>query len=354
MATQCGVQTDFEHVRPLPQTLPQPPQLLASFVGSTHLELHAICGAEQVKLTHWLPVHTLPPVQSPLLQHSKQPVPAQQTPPLAHSVEDTHTPPLQLSAVHESPSLHCASLQHCLQAAPQSFGVLGAHAHWPDWHSAPLLHATSQLPQCPASVWTFTSQSPGLASQSPKPAMQVGLPPAQIWFEPTALPQPPQLFESVLVSTQEAPQAVRPFPQPVLQLTPSQAGMSFGQLTSQAPQCAGSVAGVSQPGVVESQSKCPFSQPHCPAATQIEFGPQSSPHEPQLLLAVTEASQPSPGSPLQSRKPTAQSHFPSPQTWFAPHTLPHPPQLLLSEDVSVSQPLSLRPSQSAVPGGQTQ
>jgi hypothetical protein len=160
------VQTDFEQLRPLPHTLPQPPQLFASFVGSTHLELHAICGDEQVRLTHLFPVHTLPPVQSSLLQHSKQPVPAQQTPPDAHSAVNAHTPLLHVSVVQESPSLHCASLQHCSQAAPQSLGVLGAQAHSPAWHSAPLLHAMSQVPQWPASVCVFTSQSEALESQS--------------------------------------------------------------------------------------------------------------------------------------------------------------------------------------------
>jgi hypothetical protein len=82
--------------------------------------------------------------------------------------------------------------------------------------------------------------------------------------------------------------------------------------------------------------------------------PQSSAQEPQLVTAVTGASQPSAALPLQSRNPTSQPHFESVHAWLVPQALPQPPQLPLSDEVSISQPFILSPSQSAVPAGQTQ
>jgi hypothetical protein len=78
------------------------------------------------------------------------------------------------------------------------------------------------------------------------------------------------------------------------------------------------------------------------------------PQAPQLVALVRGASQPSPGSPLQSPKPAAQLATPqTPPTQFgvppaAEQTLPQAPQLvtLLSD---VSQPLLAMPSQSAYP-----
>ncbi len=149
-----------------PQLFPQPPQFAASVVGFTHLELHAICGAVQTRVTHWLPVQIFPSAQSESPQQAKQPVPAQHRPPLAQDPPELHTPPLQVSAVHELPSLHCALLQHCAQLEPQSLGVVGAQAQLPALQSAPLLQAVPQSPQCKPSVSVFTSQSAGLPSQS--------------------------------------------------------------------------------------------------------------------------------------------------------------------------------------------
>jgi hypothetical protein len=74
---------------------------------------------------------------------------------------------LQTSVVQESPSLHWPSLQHCWQVAPQSLGVVGAQPQVPAVHSAPLLQALGQVPQWLVSLSVLTSQSAGLASQSP-------------------------------------------------------------------------------------------------------------------------------------------------------------------------------------------
>lgn len=255
MATHFGVQPEPEQARPGPQVLSQPPQFLGSLVGLTHLRLHAICGAGHTRFRHWPPVHTLPSPQSASPQHSKQPVPEQHLfpAPLAHCRPEEHTPLLHTSAVQESPSLHWLASQHCAQLGPQSLGVVGAQAQLPDAQVAPALQALLQLPQWASSVWVFTSQ-PSAASQSAKPAAQVGLPATQVWFAPTGLPQPPQFSGSVVVSTHEEPQAVRA-PQPTMQAVPLQAGRLTGQATVHEPQCAGSLMGVSQPGVLASQSR---------------------------------------------------------------------------------------------------
>lgn len=52
VGTHFGVQSPLTQVRPTPQSLPQPPQFLASVVGSTHCVLHRIWGLVQVAVTH--------------------------------------------------------------------------------------------------------------------------------------------------------------------------------------------------------------------------------------------------------------------------------------------------------------
>jgi hypothetical protein len=149
----------------MPQALPQPPQFAASVVAVMHFESQRICGNVQTSVWHLLPLQTWPGPHSASLQQSKQPVPAQQVPPLAHDAPAVHTPLVQVSAVHELPSLHWESLQHTWHAAPQSFGVVGAHAQLPSLQTAPLLQAVAQAPQCAASARVSTSQSFELPSQ---------------------------------------------------------------------------------------------------------------------------------------------------------------------------------------------
>jgi hypothetical protein len=236
MATHFGVHAEAAQARPGPQLLSQPPQFLASFVGLTHFRLQAICGAWQTRFRHWPPVQTLPPVQSASPQHSKQPVPAQHLVPatLAQLLPDEQEPLLHTSAVQELPSLHWLASQHWAQVAPQSLGVVGAQAQLPAVQVAPVLQALVQPPQLASSFSVFTSQ-PRAASQSAKPAVQVGLPATQVWLTPTGMPQPPQFSGSVFVSTQDEPQAVKA-PQPAMQVVPSQTGKLAGHATVHEPQ----------------------------------------------------------------------------------------------------------------------
>ena len=178
VVTHFGVHWPVLQLRPGPQSLLQPPQFLASPLGSMQVVPHRICGGMQLGKTQTLALHTLPPVQSPSPQHSKHPCCAQQRPPPAHAVENAHVPPaLQLSVVQRSPSLQSAAPQHCRQLAPQSLGVLAAHAHTELLQIAPGLQALGQLPQCAGSLRVSTSQPSGVwLLQLAKPGTQLGTP----------------------------------------------------------------------------------------------------------------------------------------------------------------------------------
>jgi hypothetical protein len=303
-------------------------------------------------LTHWLPLHTLPGGQSESPQHAKHPEPAQQVVPLVHDALNEQIPALHVSVVQGFPSLHWEPLQHCWQEVPQSFGVPGSQSQVPLVQTAPGLQEPLQPPQFFGSVCVFTSQSAGLASQFANPVTHCGVPATQIWLRPMGLLHPPQFCGSVCRSTQEAPHRERA-PHPTLQVVPSHAGVAVLHEVVHDPQWLGSVAGVSHPSA-PLQSRYPPAQPHWPAATQVACGPQSRAQEPQVPAATREASQPSTGLLLQSSKLGAQVQPPATQTSFAPQTLPQPPQLVGSDRVSVSHPLVLSPSQSAVPLGHTQ
>jgi hypothetical protein len=210
-------------------------------------------GSAQVRTTQTWPVHTFPGLQSALPQHSKQPCPAQQCPPEAHSALEPHTPRVHVSVVQELPSLQWALVQHCWQAPPQSCAVAGAQAQAPPLHTAPGLHAVLQAPQWIGLVRISTSQSLRSASQSAKPDSHSGCPPAQIWCSPAALPHAPQFLGSVSVFTHDLPHKVRT-PHPARQLDPSHTGRAVEHDVEHEPQCAGSVTDVSQPGT-SSQSR---------------------------------------------------------------------------------------------------
>jgi hypothetical protein len=164
------------------------------------------------------------------------------------------TPAEHVSVVQGLPSLQSEPLQHCWQAVPQSFGVAGAQPQAPLEQIAPDLQGVPQPPQCFESVFVSTSQSAGLASQFAKPAAHCGLPATHTWFCPTALAQLPQFWGSVCKSTQDAPHRVSA-PHPAVQLVPSHAGVVTPHDVVHEPQCVGSVAAVSQPGAVPSQSR---------------------------------------------------------------------------------------------------
>jgi len=146
--THWGVHWPVAQVRPGPQELSQPPQFAASLFGFTHAVPQRIEGGVQVGRTQLFELHTLPPLQSASLQHSKHPCCPQQRPPPAHGAENTQVPAeLQVSVEHWSPSLQSSALQHWRQLVPQSFGVLAAHAHAELAQIAPGLQALGQLPQ---------------------------------------------------------------------------------------------------------------------------------------------------------------------------------------------------------------
>lgn len=157
---------------------------------------------------------------------------------------------------------------------------------------------------------------------------------------------------SVDVSTQDPAQVDR-LPQLTTHFVPSQAGAEAGQTFVHDPQCAGSFARVSQPATAPSQSKNPAAQLQAPE-TQTPDAPQSTVHEPQMLLEASDASHPSWAFALQSANPATQVQRPPEHVWFAPHTLPQPPQFDGSELVSTSHALAGSPSQSAVLSGHTQ
>jgi hypothetical protein len=176
MPTHGGVHAPAVQLRPAPHELPQPPQCFALLFGSTQPPPHRTCGAVQVGVTQLLPLHTLPPVQSPSAQHSKQPV-AQHLVPVPQP-ECEHTPAaLQLSVVQGSESPHWLPEQHSRQSLPQSLGVRVAHWQLDAEQMAPGLHTVLHPPQCCGSVVRSTSQpSAAWLLQLANPVRQLGSP----------------------------------------------------------------------------------------------------------------------------------------------------------------------------------
>jgi hypothetical protein len=110
MGAHAGVHCDALHERPMPQLVPQPPQFWASLVTSTHAPLHSTWVPEHVGVTHWLPLHTCPPVQSPSTQHWKHPFGQHFVP--APQLVCTQLPALHVSVVQAFGSLQSALPQH--------------------------------------------------------------------------------------------------------------------------------------------------------------------------------------------------------------------------------------------------
>ena len=248
MVTQGGVHTPAAQARPTPQAPPQPPQCCALLVGSTHCPPQSTCGLVQVGATQVLPLHSLPPAQSPSEQHSKQPV-EQHLLPLPHAVCAQAPLPVQTSVVHGSASLHCASVQESRDSLPQSLGFELAHWQSDPEQIAPALQIVPQAPQFFASPLRSTSQpSPAWPLQLANPARHDANPLLHFWFGPTGLPQLPQCCGSVLVSTHDAPQSVSVAPQLATHAVPSHTGVGAEHVAPQVPQFDGSVIELSQPG----------------------------------------------------------------------------------------------------------
>jgi hypothetical protein len=58
MVTQLGVHFPAEQLRPIPQSLPHAPQLVASDWRFLHTPLHSTSGKLHVGNAHWWSLHT--------------------------------------------------------------------------------------------------------------------------------------------------------------------------------------------------------------------------------------------------------------------------------------------------------
>jgi hypothetical protein len=138
------------------------------------------------------------------------------------------------------------------------------------------------------------------------------------------VPQAPQLFESVLASTQVpfcAGHCVRPEPQthrPELQVEPVPP-----QALSHSPQLLGSVASNAQPVV---QVTCDVGQVHTPAS-QLAPGLQTFPQLPQLNSSVARSTQ---APPQVSGVAVGHEQTPLAQTPCVAHFEPQAPQCVAS------------------------
>jgi hypothetical protein len=230
---------------------------------------------------------------------------------------------------------------------------------------SPPAQRVPHAPQFVASVRTSTSQPvAGLASQSAKrvasvhrtaqrPASQRASPLAPV---AQTFPQAPQLRASVIVSTQAPAQMAPPQGSAVQAMRPStvaQAGVGAAHRVVQAPQRSGVVSEASHPFEASpSQSPKPgrHAKPHAPAV-QVGIAlagvGQALSQRPQWATEVATRTH----DPAQLVSPAAHEsrHAPAEHTWPAGHARPQAEQLRTSERTSTSQPLGMRPSQSARP-----
>jgi hypothetical protein len=136
-----------------------------------------------------------------------------------------HLVPQKVSpAVHavQTPNVHCSLTAHSLSHEPQfdSSVLRSTHAplHSSSWpHPAPVqvpckqtsvpVQAVPQLPQLFGSL-AVSTQTPPQSFWVPTQLEVWQVPPTQSWFAVQTVSQPPQLFESVCVSTHEPEQSV--------------------------------------------------------------------------------------------------------------------------------------------------
>ena len=181
------------------------------------------------------------------------------------------------------------------------------------------------------------------------------------------LPQVPQLSAVVFKSTQRFPHLVKPGLHATVHEPPAQAGAPLppvgpGHAVHEAPQCAASSV-VSKQVVPEPQVENPAEQPtpHTPeaqVANPLGVPLHAVVHLPQWVgsLAVLVSH---PGVPSQSEYPVPQlpvPHLPATQVgvpFVAEQALPQAPQCETWVATSVSQPLSLQPSQLPQPALQS-
>jgi hypothetical protein len=347
------------HWLPKAQTMPQPPQLFGSLVGSEHPLGQHCCMPLQTEPPLHLVVHTLiwqslPGGQAkphepqfweslvvslqPDLQHVW--VPAQAGPPLQDWVQRPIT-----------------QLLPGAQVTPQKPQLLGS-----------LLSSTHTPPQLTVGAWQI------MPPQAPPPSVNSQQAPFWQTLKPggQTTPQPPQLLMSLVVSTQVVPalqQVSTPgqpvivqFPVVIVQKPLTQESPP-GQTLPQKPQLLGSLPVLtSQPsGILPSQSAKPGLQAVIAQAAlwhevdPLGTGPQAMPQPPQLLSSAVTLAQRTPqqtcvpGQPVAPQGPT---HWPPEQLSPAGQTFPQAPQLLGSTPVSTSQPLATMPSQLPKPARQ--
>ncbi len=231
--------------------------------------------------------------------------------------------------------------------------------HAPAVHAAAPLaneHALPHIPQCAVESREVSQPLAALPSQSPKPALHVNLQ-AELEHETVAfaragqaLPQEPQCEALLVVLTQDIPQSVSPAPQPLTQTRMElQLGVPPEQALPQALQLAAVPSGVSQPfAVLPSQFAKPALQlamAQAPAVhVLLALGSEHvRPHAPQLLSLVRVSTHVMPQRVSAGAQPVP--HAPPLQMGVAPeHALAHMPQLALVSR-ALSQPLALLPSQ---------
>ena len=155
-------------------------------------------------------------------------------------------------------------------------------------------------------------------------------PPAQIWSELHASPQPPQFSGSVSWSTQDSPQRSVPRGQLATHVPPAQSGVPPPQVVAEGPQAFGSLAGSMQlPPISTSGGR----QTHA-LATQYSLSLQRFPGMPQLRGSRVRSAQPPPTIV------SGGGHVQAPETQLPPppQRLPQRPQLAGSVETSTQDP----------------
>jgi hypothetical protein len=127
---------------PIGHAMPQPPQLFASLVKSTHWAPHIEKPPLQAQALH---AQVAPQVSDPLLPQVCV-APGAHPPWPEHADQADQVPPVQVR-------VSMPQLPHVCDEAP-------LQAHWPFWHADPVGHAFPHVPQLPLSLVTFTQAPP--------------------------------------------------------------------------------------------------------------------------------------------------------------------------------------------------
>lgn len=185
MPEHSATQSPEEHVCPVPQTLPQAPQLALSLLKVLHEAAFPAVAA-----------HNTPPVAQ-VGRH----LPDTQAVPLPQATPQAPQCGFSPNVTHSAPHFVFPSPQTSVQALLM--------------HSSPAPHLVPQAPQWSRLLVESTqalvpASEPSAQAESPGPHVVVQAPSVQTWSLPQTVPQAPQCFGSLLVKTQELPQAVRP------------------------------------------------------------------------------------------------------------------------------------------------